>query len=92
MQILQSTYSLAAFLLLIALHFLSAFLPALWEKIIRYVNLALHIAFYCLLMCESIPLEETVLSYLLSLLCYLLSARLQDALAARRQEGREAKK
>lgn len=92
MQIFQSSYSLAAFFLLIALHFLSGFLPALWEKAVKYVNIALHIAFYFLLMYASIPLEETVLLYLFSLLCYLLSAGLQRALSARREERREAEK
>lgn len=74
MQIFLNPLAYISYLAVVALHFAAPALPPLWEKILKYANIALHVAFYFVMMLCRIPLDEVVLLYLLSLLLYLLSA------------------
>ena len=74
MQIFLNPLAYISYLIIVALHFVAPPLPPLSEKILKYANIALHVAFYFVMMLCRIPLDEVVLLYLLSLLLYLLSA------------------
>ena len=76
MQIFLNPLAYIGYLSVVAMHFASPALPCRAEKILKYVNLALHVLLYFVMMLCRIPLEEVVLLYLLSLLLYLLSALL----------------
>jgi len=76
MQIFSQPLPLILYLVLVALHFVSPALPPLWEKIVKYANLALHVVLYFVMMLCRISLDEVVLLYLLSLLLYLLAVLL----------------
>ena len=76
MQIFLNPLAYISYLFVVALHFVAPALPPLWEKILKYAGIALHVILYLVLMLCRIPLDEVVLLYLLSLLLYLLSALL----------------
>ena len=76
MQIFLNPLAYISYLAVVELHFASPPLSPLWEKILKYANIALHVALYFVMMLCRIPLDEVVLLYLLSLLLYLLSALL----------------
>ena len=87
MQIFLNPLAYISYLIIVALHFVAPPLPPLSEKILKYANIALHVAFYFVMMLCRIPLDEVVLLYLLSLLLYLLSALLFHKL--KREDVRE---
>jgi hypothetical protein len=88
MQIFLNPLAYISYFFITALHFAAPMLPPLGEKILKYVNVALHVAFYFVMMLCRIPLNEAVLLYLLSLLLYLLSALLWHKL--KKKDMREA--
>jgi hypothetical protein len=92
MQIFSQPLPLILYLVLAALHFVSFALPPLWEKIVKYINLALHVILYFLMMLCRIPLDEVVLLYFLSLLLYLFAVLLFQRLRKTEQDESEEKK
>jgi len=59
---------------LIVLHILSFVFTKVISRIITYINITLHIVLFALLLFKNIPIEETVLVFMASLLSYVLSA------------------
>ncbi len=88
MQIFSNLLPLFSIFVLLGLHFAAAVLSSLAQKIIKYVNIALHILFFFICMQSEIPLEEVALLYLVSLLFYLLS-QLFLARRCRKKENEE---
>ncbi len=74
MQILSQPLPLVLYVILLAAHFLPLLFSEKLGKILRYANITLHIILFALLLWTSVPMEETALLYLLSLLVYLGSA------------------
>ncbi len=87
MQIFSHPVPLILAILLMLLHFVAPALPALFEKIMKYANICLHIVLYFALILFKIPLDEVVLVYLVSLLLYILSALLWQRIDARSEQS-----
>ena len=96
MKLLSSPIVLLALGICIVLHILVALLQKKAAQILSYVNIALHIVLVMLLALSSIPIEEAVLTYLISLFAYTLSAaivnRSRAAKLKRAEEEFEAKR
>ena len=90
MQIFLNPLAYIGYLSVVAMHFASPALPCRAEKILKYVNLALHVLLYFVMMLCRIPLEEVVLLYLLSLLLYLLSALLFHKMKREEESGEKS--
>ena len=91
MQILSNPLPLVLYVILLAAHFLPLLFFEKLGKILRYINIALHIVLFALLLWTSVPMEETALLYLLSLLTYLFSALAQERILHKTSE-KEAEK
>ena len=88
MLIFSKALPLSVYIVLVALHFVSPLLQGIGESILKYANLFFHVALFAILMLSSIPLDEVVLLYLVSLLLYLLSYLLWQKI--RKKQGGEA--
>ena len=78
-------YILAPLLLMLILHVVAVFLRDPIGKILAYVNIGLHIIFVFLLILGKVPLEESVLLFMISVSVYLFAG----AFDARRRTARE---
>ena len=72
MTVFSSIWGILAVSLIFLLHILGAFLPGIYGKIGKYVNIGLHIPLTALLVCLGAPIEEGALIYLGSLFLYIL--------------------
>ncbi len=75
-------YVLAAFLLMLILHIAALFFHDPVGKILSYVNIGLHILFVLLLLLGKVPLEESVLLYMISVTVYLFGGALSACIGA----------
>ena len=64
-------YVMAMFLLMVVLHIVPLFFHDTIGKIIDYVNIGLHIVFVFLLILGKVPLEESVLLFMISVSVHL---------------------
>ncbi len=72
MALFHSIPALCAIILIIAVHVVSAFMKEKIAKILQFVNIGLHNALFLTLMLSDIPIDEAVLSYMISVFTYLL--------------------
>lgn len=77
-------YVLAAFLLMLALHIAALLFHDPVGKILSYVNIGLHIVFVFLLLLGKVPLEESVLLYMISVTVYLFGGALSARIGAKK--------
>lgn len=90
MQIFAHPLPLALFVLFAALHFIPPLFSKSLCKILRYVNIGLHIILYLVLMLCRIPLDEVVLLLLVSLLLYVLSSLLWEKIGRGKEKAGES--
>lgn len=83
-------YVLAAFLLMLILHIAALLFRDPVGKILSYVNIGLHILFVLLLLLGKVPLEESVLLYMISVTVYLFGGALSARIGARKAESESA--
>lgn len=78
-------YVLIPFLLMLMLHIVALLFRDPVGKIIAYVNIGLHIVFVFLLILGQVPLEESVLLFMISVSVYLFAG----AFSARRRPSED---
>ena len=72
MALFHSIPAMCAIILIISIHIISAFMKDNIAKILQFVNIGLHIALFLILILSDIPIDEAVLSYMISVFTYLL--------------------
>lgn len=78
MIIFESPVSLALFCALILLHIVTAIFNGKISKILRYVNIALHIIMILTLLYDGVPIDEAALLYMISVFVYTLTRLLRS--------------
>lgn len=70
MQLWSSPLVFCSLIFLIGMHAAAVFLPEKIGKILQYVNILLHILYLAPLLYAHIPMDEAVLSYMISVFFY----------------------
>ena len=78
MIIFESPVSLALLCTLILLHVVTAIFNGKISKILRYVNIALHIIMILTLLYDGVPIDEAALLYMISVFVYTLTRLLRS--------------
>lgn len=74
MLIFKSAPALISLGVICGMHIASRLTSGILSKILAIVNVCLHIAFIFVLMTEEIPIEESVLCYMISVFVYTLTS------------------
>lgn len=99
MLLFQNPINIALLLVACALHAANTFLCGIYAKIGQIVNIVLHLTLFLVFFLSGLPLEETVLAFMLSTLSLLLFGYInhllkkqhsEDADSAPREGGDEA--
>lgn len=89
MVLFQSIASLILLGTVVLIHIATQFVDGILAKILTFVNIALHIAIIIPLLLDSVPIEEALLVYMISIFSYTLFSYLNHIVAVKK-EGREA--
>ena len=89
MIIFTSALSLISLGVVCGVHIASRLAPGILSKILDVVNVCLHIALIFVLMIEEIPIEESVLCYMISVFVYTLCSFLAHRLHGNKRGVKE---
>ena len=89
MVLFQSIASLILLGTVVLIHIATQLVDGILAKILTFVNIALHIAIIIPLLLDSVPIEEALLVYMISLFSYTLFSYFRHIVAVKK-EGREA--
>ena len=86
MTLFANALALVILFLICIIHFLSIVLPALYSKIITFVNIGLHIAFFAVAFFGGTEIGDITLGMMISVFSYLLFALIFNYLRRRRDD------
>ena len=89
MLIFKSALSLISLGVLCGMHIASRLATGILSKILAVVNICLHIVLLFVLMVENIPIEESVLCYMISVFVYTLTFFVTHTLFSKREGVKE---
>ncbi|MBQ7387417.1 MAG: hypothetical protein IJW03_04535 [Clostridia bacterium] len=72
MILFESAVALALICAMLLLHVIASFLRGAWQTVLNILNILLHIALLPVLLYNAVPLDESVLAYMASVLVYTL--------------------
>jgi len=83
MTVFENTAALIIACAIILLHIITCILESRISKILKYVNIALHIGLIFPMIFGGMPIDEAVLLYMISIFVYTLSRLARGSLAGR---------